>query len=309
MYPLAHANDGGGSIRIPASCCGLVGLKPSRGRVPVRAQAWEGAAVEGVVTHTIADTAAALDLISAPDRLGWWGAPAPGRPYADEVGAPSTGLRIAVMTDTALGLPTAPACTDAVAATVRALEGAGHHVVDVTPDFGIEEFIANFVTVVNAGLGAYDDHVDWARVEEHNRLSREAAGQIDCVAYTRAVAALQAWTRKVNAQWGDGFDLLVTPTMAIEPAPAGQILAEVEADPGGISPTVLHSVLFTAVFNMNGLPAISLPLHQSDSGLPIGVQLVAGPWDESSLIRVGSQLEQALPWQDRHPDLSALATS
>jgi amidase len=94
--------------------------------------------------------------------------------------------------------------------------------------------------------------------------------------------------------------------MAIEPAPAGQILAEMQADPGGISPTVLHSVLFTAVFNMNGLPAVSLPVHQSDSGLPIGVQLVAGPWDEATLIRVGSQLEQALPWNDRHPALSAL---
>jgi amidase len=307
MYALAHANDGGGSIRIPASCCGLVGLKPSRGRVPARAQAWEGAAVEGVVTHTMADTAAVLDLISEPDRLSWWSAPAPPRPYVDEVGAPSAGLRIAVMTDTALGLPTDPACADAVAATVRALEGAGHHVVDVTPDFGIEEFIANFVTVVNSGLAAYDDHVDWARVEEHNRLSREAAGQVDCIAYAKAVAALQAWTRKVNAQWGDGFDLLVTPTMAIEPAPAGQILAEVQADPGGISPTVLHSVLFTAVFNMNGLPAISLPLHQSDSGLPIGVQLVAGPWDESTLIRVGSHLEQAMPWTTHHPDLTKIS--
>jgi amidase len=306
MYSLAHANDGGGSIRIPASCCGLVGLKPSRGRVPARAQAWEGAAVEGVVSHTVADTAAALDVMGGPDRLGWWNAPAPERPYLAEVGAPTTGLRIAVVTDTALGLPTAPACVDAVAATAQALEAAGHHVVDVVPDFSIEEFIAHFVVVVNSGLAAYDDYVDWSLVEEHNRISREAAGDVDCIAYAKSVAALQAWTRRVNAQWGDAFDVLLTPTMAIEPAPAGQILAEMQADPGGISPTVLHSVLFTAVFNMNGLPAVSLPVHQSDSGLPIGVQLVAGPWDEATLIRVGSQLEQALPWNDRHPALSAL---
>ncbi len=307
MYALAHANDGGGSIRIPASCCGLVGLKPSRGRVPALAQAWEGAAVEGVVTHTIADTAAVLDLISGPDRLGWWNAPSPARPYAEEVGAPSSGLRIAVLTDTALGLPTAPACAEAATKAVAALEAAGHHVVDAAPDFHIEEFIANFVTVVNTGLAAYDDRVDWSLVEEHNRLSREAAGKVDSITYAKSVAALQAWTRRVNAQWGDGFDLLVTPTMAIEPAPAGQILSEMQADPAGVSPTVLHSVLFTAVFNMNGLPAISLPLHQSGtSGLPIGVQIVAGPWDESALIRVGSQLEQALPWKDRHPDLAAL---
>lgn len=306
MYPIAHANDGGGSIRIPASCCGLVGLKPSRGRVPVRAQAWEGASVEGVVSHTIADTAAVLDLISAPDALGWWSVPAPERPFADEVGAPTSGLRVAVVTDTAVGLPTAPACTDAVSEAVAALEAAGHQIVDVTPDFSIEEFIAHFVVVVNTGLAAYDDRVDWSLVEEHNRLSREAAGQVDSIAYAKSVAALQGWTRRINAQWGRDFDLLVTPTLAIEPAPAGQILAEVQADPGGISPTVLHSVLFTAMFNMNGLPAVSLPLHQSPSGLPIGVQLVAGPWDEATLIRVGSQLEERLPWKDRHPTLSAL---
>jgi amidase len=306
MYPIAHANDGGGSIRIPASCCGLVGLKPSRGRVPARAQAWEGAAVEGVVSRTVADTAAALDVMAGPDPLGWWNAPAPERPFLEEVGAPTTGLRVAVITDTALGLPTAPACSDAVAATAAALEAAGHHVVDVVPEFSIEEFIAHFVMVVNSGLAAYDDHVDWSLVEEHNRLSREAAGEVDCIQYAKSVIALQAWTRRVNAQWGDAFDVLLTPTMAIEPAPAGQILAEMQADPGGISPTVLHSVLFTAIFNMNGLPAVSLPVHQSESGLPIGVQLVAGPWDEATLIRLGSQLEQAIPWKDRHPQLSAL---
>ena len=303
MAPLGHANDGGGSIRIPASCCGLVGLKVSRGRVPARAQAWEGAAVEGVVSHTVADTAAVLDLISGPDPLGWWNAPAPARPFADEVGAPVDPLRIAVVTETALGLPTDPACIDAAERTASALEAAGHRVVDVAPDLHIEDFIGHFITVVNSGLAAYDDMVDWALVEAHNRLSREAAGNVDCITYGKAVAALQVWTRAVNAQWGDRFDLLVTPTMAIEPAPAGQILAEVQADPDGVSPTVLHSALFTAVFNMNGLPAISLPVHQSPSGLPIGVQLVAGPWDEATLIRLSSHLEEALPWKDRHPSL------
>jgi amidase len=304
IFPIAHANDGGGSIRIPASCCGLVGLKVSRGRVPVLAQAWEGAAVEGVVSHTVADTAAVLDAISQPDPLGWWNAPAPTRPFRDEVGAPADRLRVAVVTDTALGLPTDPSCVDATTRAAAALEAAGHVVVDAAPDFRIEEFIAHFVTVVNSGLAAYDDRVDWSRVEEHNRLSREAAGQVDCITYAKAVAALQGWTRGVNAQWGGDFDVLLTPTMAIEPARAGQILTEVQADPGGISPTVLHSVLFTAVFNMNGLPAISVPVHQADSGLPVGVQLVAGPWDEATLIRLASHLEEALPWRDRHPDLA-----
>lgn len=307
IYPLGHANDGGGSIRIPASCCGLVGLKVSRGRVPVLAQSWEGASVEGVVSHTVADTAAVLDVISGPDRLSWWNAPPPARAFAEEIGAPASGLRVAVVTDTALGLPTAPACRAAASAAVAALEAAGHHVVEAAPDFGLEDFIIHFGVVVSAGLADYDDRVDWDRVEPHNRLGYEGARQVDSLAYAKSVTGLQRWTRRVNAQWGRDFDLLVTPTMAIEPAPAGQVLAEIQADPANVSPTVLHSVLFTAVFNMNGLPAISLPTHQSETGLPVGVQLVAGPWEEATLLRVASGLEQALPWSGRHPDLAALA--
>lgn len=301
MVAVAHGNDGGGSIRIPASCCGLVGLKVSRGRVPTMAQAWEGGAVEGVLTHTVADTAAVLDAIAGPDPLGWWNAPAPERAFAQEVGAPVEPLRVALVTDTRIGLPTDPACVAAAEGTVRALEEAGHTIVDVQPDFHVEEFVTHFLTVVNSGLSAYDDRVDWSRVEEHNRLSRLRAAQVDSIAYAKSVAALQRWTRRVNAQWGDAFDVLVTPTLAIEPVPAGQILAEVQADPGSTSATVFHSVIFTSVFNMNGLPAISLPVHQSDRGLPIGAQLVAGPWQESRLLRLSAQVEQLLPWRDRHP--------
>jgi amidase len=303
MYALAHASDGGGSIRIPASCCGLVGLKASRGRVPSRLPGWEGASTEGAVTHTVADTAAILDLISTADPYGWSNAPAAARPFVEELDADQAPLRVAVVTDTALGLPTAPACQDAVAAAAAALAEAGHTIVDASPDLHIDEFVGHFVTVLNAELGLLDDAIDWARAEAHNRLGREAAGEVDSAAYARAVAALRTWTRRVNRQWGDGFDVLLTPTMAIEPAPAGQILAEVQADPGGVSPTVLHSVLFTAVFNMNGLPAISVPTHQADSGLPIGTQLVGAPWDEATLLRLAAHLEQSLPWRDRHPTL------
>lgn len=303
IFALAHASDGGGSIRIPASCCGLVGLKASRGRVPSRMPGWEGASTEGVVTHTVADTAAVLDLISVADPYGWSNAPSSARPFADEVGAPQGALRIAVVTDTALGLPTAPACSEAVAATASALADAGHHIVDVAPSLHIEDFVGHFITVLNAELGLLDEVIDWDRAEAHNRLGREAARDVDSASYARAVAALRTWTRLVNRQWGEGFDVLLTPTMAIEPAPAGQILSEVQADPGGVSPTVLHSVLFTAVFNMNGLPAISLPTHQSASGLPVGVQLVGAPWDEPTLLRLASHLEEALPWNDRHPTL------
>jgi len=169
----------------------------------------------------------------------------------------------------------------------------------------LEEFFGGFLSVVNSGYATYD--VDWDRVEPYNKLARESALELTSLDYVAAQASLQSWTRKFNAQFGNEFDVLVTPTMPIQPPPAGQVRAEVDADPAGISPTVLAMVSFTSVFNMNGLPAISLPLHQaSDSGLPIGVQVVAPPLRDDLVIRVAAQLEQALPWADRRPDLQAL---
>ena len=305
LFTIAHASDGGGSIRIPASCTGLVGLKPGRGRVVDATVSWEGASTQGVVSRTVADTAAALDAMAVPDRLAWWNAPAPERPFTTEVGTDPSRLRIVAVTDAPMGLPVDPECAAAVTRTVEALAGAGHDIVEVTFDPHVEDFIANFVHVVNAGLADYE--VDWDAVQPHNRANRGYAEKVDSLRYTAAVAALQRWTRAVNAQWGEAFDVLVTPTMAIQPAPAGQILGEITADPEGTSPTVLQSVLFTAMFNMNGLPAISLPVHQaSDTGLPIGVQLVAGPWEEARLLQVASQVERLLPWADRSADLAAL---
>jgi amidase len=157
MYPIAHANDGGGSIRIPAACCGLVGLKVGRGRVPVVAQSWEGASVEGVVSHTLADTAAVLDLISGPDRLGWWNAPAPERPFAAEVGAPVEALRVAVLADAPLEVATDPACVAACEATAAALEAAGHHLVGVVPDFD---------TVTLVEIACHDDRLQGLLFED-----------------------------------------------------------------------------------------------------------------------------------------------
>ncbi len=124
MFPIAHANDGGGSIRIPAAYCGLVGLKTSRGRIPRRAQTWMGAVVEGVITRTMADTAAALDVTAGPDPLAWFNAPPPQRPFADEVGAPVETLRIGLMAEAPLGLPTDPNCVAGRAQRRRAARRA-----------------------------------------------------------------------------------------------------------------------------------------------------------------------------------------
>ena len=300
LFAIAHASDGGGSIRIPATCTGLVGLKPSRGRITDRTVSWEGASTQGVVCHTVNDTAAALDVMSAVDPQAWWAAPPPDQAFQQEVGCDPGRLRIAVHTAAAAGVEVDPECARAVDRAVGALAEAGHEVVDVRFDPHIDVFVEHFIEVVDAGLADYD--VDWDRVHPYNQAGRRRAADVDSLRYGAAIHALQRWTREVAGQWGRDFDLLISPTMAIQPPRAGVVLDEITEAPEQTSTTVLASVLFTSVFNMSGLPAISLPVHQAaDTGLPIGVQVVAGAWQEARLLRVASQLEQALPWADRRP--------
>jgi len=302
IVPVAHGNDGGGSIRIPASCCGLVGLKPSRWRVPSTTPGWFGMSVEGALCRTVADAAAVLDCLSAPDLLTWEQAPAPARPFAEEVGAAPGRLRVALQTETALGVEVAPACRRAVEDAGRLLEELGHHVEPLDADPLDPAAIGPFLNVVNSSYGAYEG-VDWDRVEPHNKAWRAAGAQVDSLTLVRSLNELRRATRHVVARWGRDFDLLVTPTLAIEPPPAGEVLAEAHAQPA--SPPLLAFVMvaFTAPYNLTGQPAVSLPLSQAPSGLPVGVQLVGAPWDEATLIRVASQLEQAAPWAGRRPPL------
>lgn len=303
MVPVGHGNDGGGSIRIPASCCGLVGLKPSRWRVPSVTPSWFGMAVEGALCHTVADAAAVLDCVSQPDPLSWELAPPPERPFADEVGADPGSLRVALLTTTALGLPVERACEEAVERAGRVLQGMGHAVDVLAEDVLDPAIVGPFMNVVNTAYGGYED-IDWEKAEPHNIAGRQAGLGVDGLTVVASLNELRKATRQIVARWGSEFDVLVTPTMAIEPPPAGQVLAEADADPSGISLTVLSMVAFTVPYNVSGQPAISLPLHQSESGMPVGVQLVGGPWDEALLIRLASQLEAASPWRDRHPRLA-----
>lgn len=300
MLPLGHANDGGGSIRIPASCCGLVGLKPSRFRVPSVTPGWFGMSVEGAMCHTVADAATVLDCISQPDPLVWECAPVPARPFATELGADPGRLRVALLTTSALGVPVDPACVAAVEAAGRLLEELGHDVTVLDTDVLDPALIGPFMHVVNTAYGAYED-VDWDKVEPHNAAGRAAGQAVDGITMIAALREVRRGTRPIVARWGAELDVLVTPTMAIQAPAAGAVLAEANADPGGISPTVLSMVAFTSPFNVSGQPAISLPLHRNDEGLPIGVQLVGGPWGEPLLVRLASQLEAAAPWRDRHP--------
>jgi amidase len=299
MFPIAHANDGGGSIRIPAAYTGLVGLKSSRGRIPRRAQTWMGAVVEGAITRTMADAAASLDVMAGPDPLAWFNAPASQRPFAEEVGAPVEKLRIGLMAEAPLGLPTDPDCVQAARDTAALLEELGHEVSEVEVATISEELTPAFVTMTIGGIADYDG-VDWSKVEPHNRHAYEAAtDRVSAYDYVVAVQRLERLSRREVARWGADFDLLLTPTSGILPPPTGQILAAQHAAPDQPVFETIASVCFTAFGNITGLPAISLPLHWNDDGIPVGTMLTGGPFDESRLIRLGAQLEAARPWAER----------
>jgi amidase len=247
-------------------------------------------------------TAAILDLISGPDSGQWYNAPPPARPFLAEVGADPGRLRVGLVEVPPFGLPIDAACLDAVRTAATALEGLGHGVAPVTLEIG-EDFLGAFLKVVNTGLADYD--ADWDRTEPHIRAGRARAQAVDSLSYVRSVHDLQRFSRRFVSRWGRDFDVVLTPTMTIEPPRAGEVLAAVHASAEGGSPAlqVFQMAALTSVFNMTGQPAISLPPPQTAAGIPIGVQLVTGPWEESRLLRIACQLETALPWVDRRPSL------
>lgn len=300
MFPIAHANDGGGSIRIPASYCGLVGFKPSRGRVPRLAQSWLGAVVEGVVARTVADSATVLDAIAYFDPLAWYNAPAPAREFAQEPGTAPSALRIGLMAQAPLGIPTDPACVQAARAAAALLEQLGHSVAEVEVPTISEEMVPPFIVLTQGGLADYEG-VDWSAVEPHIVHQRQASGELGAYDYVLAARTLELLSRREVARWGRDFDVLVTPTSAILPPRAGAILEAQHATPDQPVLDVVASVSFTAFGNVTGLPAVSLPLHRSEEGLPVGVQLIAGPWQDGPLLSLAGQLEAARPWAERRP--------
>jgi amidase len=303
MFPAAHANDGGGSIRIPASCCGLVGLKPSRGRVPRKVQAWEGAVVEGVVTRDVADSAAILDAIAADDARSWMRLPKPAQPYSDEVEADPGQLRIGLMATGPQGLPIDEECATAARNAARALEGLGHQITEVDVPTLSEELTPPFIVLTRAGLADYTD-VDWSKTEPHIVAQHASANEISSFTYVEAGHSLQIASRDLIARW-DEFDVLVTPTMAIVPPRADEVVPKSRATPDEPVLDVIQMVAFAAFANITGQPAISLPLHWTPEGLPVGVQLVGPPAGEDLLLRLSGQLEQAMPWADRRPPVWA----
>ncbi len=306
MFPIAHANDGGGSIRIPASYCGLVGLKPSRGRVPRLSQSWLGAVVEGVVSRTVADSAAVLDAIAGPDHDAWYNAPVPAHPFAQDAGAAVGPLRVGLMAQAPLGIPTDEACIAAARSAAALLEELGHAVEEVEVPTISEEMVPPFIALTQGGLADYEG-VDWDATEPHIRHQRNLASETGAYDYVLAAKQLELLSRREVGRWGRDFDVLLTPTSAILPPKAGATMEAQHAAPDQPNFDVVASVSFTAFGNVTGLPAVSLPLHWTDEGLPVGVQITGGPWNEAQLIALSAQIEDARPWAERRP--SALAAS
>lgn len=305
LAPIAHANDGGGSIRMPASCAGLVGLKPSRGRVssgPVACDVMHGGAVEGCVSRTVADTAAVLDAVSAFDPHAWYNAPAPVRPFLEETHEDPRRLRIAFTTRAPTGGPVDRECVTAVENAARLLDGLGHEVFEGAPAWPDEsEFVPAFLVVWNTG-SAYWDVDDWDAIEPLNAELRRQAAAMSSLDYVAGVLRLQALSRQLVAAWGRDFDVLMTPTVAVLPPKVGYLFEGVD-DPMVSIGRAAEMAPFTAMFNVSGQPAVSLPLHRSDGGLPVGVQLVGKPWGEAELLRLSAQIERAAPWRDARPPL------
>ena len=316
MVAVASGGDGGGSIRIPASECGVVGLKPSRGRVslgPDAGELWHGLVVRGAITRSVRDTAAMLDVMSGEMPGDPYTAPPPPRPFLEEVGVDPGSLRIGFTTQVPAGIGvTDPRCVAAVEDAASLLESLGHQVEGSAPAaLDDPSILEHGVTVIGAWAQWELEH--WGRrigrtlapedVERGTWAFAELGAGVTGSSYVNSIEELHVKSRGVAQWWADGFDLLLTPTIPQPPTPLG--LFEPPPDnPFHVIAVASTIVPFVAAFNLTGQPAISLPLHWSDNGLPIGVQLVAAYGREDVLLRIAARLEEARPWADRRPPLS-----
>ena len=317
LVPIAHASDGGGSIRIPASCTGLVGLKPSQGRLSMGPERDEsGLSTQLCVSRSVRDTARLLDAVHGPGVGDTVIAPPPRRPYTAELGADPGRLRIGLLDRHPTGGALHDDCVVAVRSAASLLEGLGH---DVTLDHPAiledrefpRRFAAMWAALMAVGVEALGEtlgrELTADDVEPVNWAQAQYAGNLSATQYAMALAAVSQYRRQVHQWWADGWDLLLTPTVAAPPPTIGALYHADDgidpANPMGPSIRAGQFVAFTPPFNATGQPAISLPLHWNTAGLPIGVQLVAAYGREDLLIRVASQLEVAAPWAHRTPPL------
>jgi len=313
MVPIAHGSDGGGSIRIPAACCGLVGLKPSRGRISRGPDLGDAIlSTDGMLTRTVEDCARTLDVMAGyePGDATW--APPPDEPFANAVGRDPGKLRLGLITQPPIKAEIDPVCLQAVRDAAELLTGLGHEVTEVDPPWGRENdthMLALFTVLyaANIGLGvAFGGMVTGQepKPEQMERLTWEmfqrGLGQ-SSIEYMAALAQLQRYTREL-IDFASGFDMLMTPALAQRPLEVGDIKTDGD-DPLGEFARTGRFTPFTAVFNVTGQPAISLPLFHGEDGLPVAVQFAGQPVGEAALLSLASQLEAETGWAGRRPEL------
>jgi amidase len=314
MVPVAHGNDMGGSIRIPSAHCGLVGLKPTRARNtlgPNFGEFWGPTTHEHVLTRSVRDSAAVLDATAGMAPGDPYTAPPANRPYAEEVGADPGRLRIGFRTLRRDGTPCHPEVQTAIEQTARLLESLGHVVNPASVEAldgpsGSEGFFWIFQASLARDIERWSERlgrpISLDELEPGNAALVDSGRGVTATQYMAGAEAMNGFSRRLAAWWAEGNDILVLPTCPLPPA----TLAEL--DPAGGPDAMLRMsqfAEFTVPFNVSGQPALSLPLHWTATGLPVGVQLVAAYGREDVLIRLASQLEAARPWAERRPPVSA----
>jgi amidase len=310
MVAMGHANDGGGSIRVPASCCGLVGLKPTRGRIslgPHYGDAGSGIVSEFVVTRSVRDSVTMIDAISGPALGDPYFATPPARSYAQEIADKPSPLRIALCTTPLSGRPADPDCVAAATAAAALCQSLGHDVEEAMPDLDgaavMRDFAANWIGLQGWAIDDWSQRMGRPPVrdafEPATWATYQASRRQTGADYLRAVQNLQAVSRTVAA-FMTGYDVWLTPTLAVPPLPLGAFSYAPETRTAFLE-NIAASVGFTEICNITGQPALSLPLHVSAAGLPIGVQLIGRYGDEVTLLRLAAALEAAEPWAARRP--------
>lgn len=310
MVPAAHGSDGGGSIRIPASCCGLFGLKPSRGRIPCGphlGEAWNGMVTDHVLTRSVRDSALLLDISAGASPGDPYCAPPQKGPYLKEVGKDPGKLRIAVTTEPPNNFPVDAQCIAAVRDAADLCRDLGHHVTDATPDINTERLQSATGAIVNANLNsmleicgnARNRGVEETEVEPLTWMSAEAGKKISASELLLAIQTIHRMGRRMAVFFSD-YDILLSPVLLKPPVPLGYIDTMVQEIKDYVV-SLFSFFGFTGLFNATGQPAMSVPLYWSPDNLPIGVQFAARFGEEDLLLRLAAQLENARPWKDRRP--------
>jgi len=312
MVPLAHGSDGGGSIRIPAACCGLVGLKPSRGRVSRGPELGEDFLVQdGVLTRTVAETAELLDVLAGYETGDAAWAPPPAEPFATSAAREPGRLRIGFTTDAPIDAPLDPECARAVRDAAELLESLGHEVEEVAAPWTGQDLMEAFTLVFSTPIatGVYYGGLLTGRepspdlVEPLSWDIWTGIGERSALQYLLARTHLAAVSRGIIALW-DRYDVVMTPALAERPLRIGEV-DTCSAEPWQDFRRSGHFTPYTAIFNVTGQPALSLPLFQGEDGLPTGVQFAGRPAGEATLLALGAQVEAARPWADRRPETLA----